>query len=300
MGDPLGDGHLSGRWASACSAAGSVRSAATISSARSHDGGHAVPYNRTPTQSGIRSARTGMAHPLPVGQFAPKPPWRSWLDKPLSGWGCALGWLASTALFVGAVDLLGGPSSGDAQLTIGSTWAIAHGQLTCAFPSTDSIAPLYPMLSGGLAGLARIGHSVPFPSGSRPRPLVRQGVRRIPHVVAPLACGDEHTSVSGTSAGSSSWRGSSPSCGRRDVAAVAGSPRPSSSWRACPRSGCASRTISIPRISWPWGSPSRPWPALAGTRGSGRHPASRLRSYRNSSRCSSRCRSSSWHPSTGE
>ena len=125
-----------------------------------------MPYNRPQAQSGSRSAPTGMAHPFPVGQVAPKPPWRSWLDKPLSGWECTLGWLASTALFVGVVELLGGPSSGDSQLTIGSTWAIAHGQLTCAFPSTNSIAPLYPMLSGGLAGLARIGHSVTFPSGT--------------------------------------------------------------------------------------------------------------------------------------
>ena len=90
-----------------------------------------------------------------------------WLDSPLSGWWCAVGWLAATAVFVGAVQLLGGPTSGDAGYSSGSTWAIAHGQWTCAFPSSaTSIAPLYPIISGGVAAALRIGHSVPFPSGA--------------------------------------------------------------------------------------------------------------------------------------
>ena len=55
-------------------------------------------------------------------------------------------------------------------------WAIAHGQFSSAFPSgrgavpgpspfaAPVIAPLYPLVTGALAALARIGHGVPFPS----------------------------------------------------------------------------------------------------------------------------------------
>ena len=50
-----------------------------------------------------------------------------------------------------------------------STWAIAHGRLACAFPSVTMpheplIAPVYPLVSGFVAALAGIGHSVPFPA----------------------------------------------------------------------------------------------------------------------------------------
>ena len=91
----------------------------------------------------------------------------SWFDRPLSGAWCALGWLASTALFVGFVALLGGPSKGDSEFAVGPGAAIAHGQLTCAFPrSGPSVAPLYPLVSGAVAATTRIGHSVAFPSGA--------------------------------------------------------------------------------------------------------------------------------------
>jgi len=91
----------------------------------------------------------------------------TWLDRPLSGTWCFLGWLASTALFVGFVALLGGPSNGDSEQTLGPTTAIAHGQLACALPrSGASAAPLYPLVSGAVASTTRIGHSVAFPSGA--------------------------------------------------------------------------------------------------------------------------------------
>jgi Glycosyltransferase family 87 len=99
----------------------------------------------------------------PVDRLAP---WRSWLDRPLSAGWCVIGWLVSTALFMGIVELGGGPSPGDSQITSDPTWAIAHGQLTCAFPRGTSVAPLYPMLSAGFAAATRIGHTVAFPSGS--------------------------------------------------------------------------------------------------------------------------------------
>jgi hypothetical protein len=93
--------------------------------------------------------------------------WKAWLDRPLSHWWCAFGWLASTAVIVAIVQLLGGPAPGDAVFSTPSTWAIAHGQLACAFPPGHIlVAPVYPFLSGGLAAIAHIGHGVPFPGGT--------------------------------------------------------------------------------------------------------------------------------------
>ena len=86
------------------------------------------------------------------------------------------GWFAATVVFVGVVRLIGGPNEGDLGESAYSTWAIAHGYLSCAYaPATTShipsiaypgpfIAPLWPLLSGGLAALLSIGHHVPFPS----------------------------------------------------------------------------------------------------------------------------------------
>jgi hypothetical protein len=105
------------------------------------------------------------------------PGWGSWLNRPLSGSWCALGWVVATGFFVGLTWIFGGPSVGDGGESMYSTWAIAHGHLSCAYPPGTSyqfagyaanprlfIAPLWPLLSGGLAALLQIGHSVPFPS----------------------------------------------------------------------------------------------------------------------------------------
>ncbi len=86
-----------------------------------------------------------------------------WLETPLSVWWCAAGWLVSTALFVAIVRGLGGPTNADSDLSTFSTWAIAHGRLSCAFPSGRTlIAPVYPYLSGGIAAVAHVGGSVPL------------------------------------------------------------------------------------------------------------------------------------------
>jgi hypothetical protein len=78
-----------------------------------------------------------------------------------------VGWLASTCLFVAIVELLRGPTNGDAYMSTGSTWAVAHGQLGCAFPGNGtSVAPIYPIISGGIAATTRIGHTVPFPDAA--------------------------------------------------------------------------------------------------------------------------------------
>jgi hypothetical protein len=89
----------------------------------------------------------------------------TWLDRPLSSRWCVLGWLSSTMVFVGVVQLMGGPTYGDAEESAVSTWSIAHGQLACAFPpKQDLAAPLYPFVSGAIAAAARIGHATPFPT----------------------------------------------------------------------------------------------------------------------------------------
>jgi len=91
----------------------------------------------------------------------------SLLDRPLSAWWCVAGWVGSSAVFVMIVQSLGGPTVADAEVPNVSTWPIAHGQLSCAFPKNRIVtAPLYPFVSGALSAVARIGHGVPFPPRS--------------------------------------------------------------------------------------------------------------------------------------
>ena len=88
----------------------------------------------------------------------------SWLSRPLSGARCMFGWFAATAVFIGVVELLGGPASNDTYESVLSMWAIQHGQLACAFPAGYKLsAPLYPLASGGIAALGHVGSAVPFP-----------------------------------------------------------------------------------------------------------------------------------------
>ena len=114
--------------------------------------------------------------PLPV--TATRERGERWLDGPLAwGW-CVGGWVLATALFYGLSATLGGPVVGDSIESTYSTWAIAHGNFSCAFPPpssyhvpgikgpVDVAAPLYSLVSGALAALLRIGHSVTFPSSS--------------------------------------------------------------------------------------------------------------------------------------
>src|SRR5271165_1072718 len=103
------------------------------------------------------------------------------LNRPLSTGLCVLGWLASIGLFVALVGLLNGPSSLDSQESNYGTWAIAHGEVACAYPSVvqsqePSAAPLYPILSGGIAAVAGIGNGMPFPSVAMLGPGCRKAV----------------------------------------------------------------------------------------------------------------------------
>jgi hypothetical protein len=93
------------------------------------------------------------------------------LDRPLSARWCVVGWIASVGLFLALVGIFLGPSNIDSQESTYSTWAIAHGDVACAYPAVihpwePPIAPLYPLLSSGIAAIAQIGHSVPFPSAA--------------------------------------------------------------------------------------------------------------------------------------
>jgi hypothetical protein len=95
--------------------------------------------------------------------------WVSWLERPLSTGRCVVGWVSATSIFIGLTALLGGPNQGDSYSSTISAWAISHGDFSCSYPPASSYhfpltAPLYPLLSGGIAALLRIGHSVGFPN----------------------------------------------------------------------------------------------------------------------------------------
>lgn len=91
-------------------------------------------------------------------------PVADWLDRRISPLSNLVGWIVATIAFVGLISYLGGPSQADTYQSVFSTWSIEHGQFACAFPSGFKVtAPLYPLLSGGIAALGRVGHAVSFP-----------------------------------------------------------------------------------------------------------------------------------------
>ena len=95
--------------------------------------------------------------------------WMRRLDTPAARWHRVLSWVVATALFAGIIALTGGPGPVDVHESVYSTWAIEHGQLTCAFPQHTEphqplVAPMYPLVSGAVAALGDIGASVPFPT----------------------------------------------------------------------------------------------------------------------------------------
>jgi hypothetical protein len=101
--------------------------------------------------------------------------WRSRfavLDRPLSNTSCAVGWIIASIAFILLTRLAGGVSTADAFVSVNSSLAIAHGHLSCAYPPQFTVGgnplapPLYPLISGGLAAVFRIGHSVPFPNAA--------------------------------------------------------------------------------------------------------------------------------------
>jgi hypothetical protein len=100
----------------------------------------------------------------------------AWLERPLSNFWCFVGWLCATGVFFALAGVLGGPSEGDVSETVYGTWSISHGDLACVYPLAAGhhindlaspfalAAPLYPVVSAGLAALLRIGYNVAFPT----------------------------------------------------------------------------------------------------------------------------------------
>ena len=89
--------------------------------------------------------------------------------------------------------ILGGPTEGDASETVFSTWSIAHGNLACAYPHLGTYhfgnlvnpfaqtAPLYPLVTGAVSAVLRIGHDVAFPSGSQLGPNCTNAIAAMFH-----------------------------------------------------------------------------------------------------------------------
>jgi hypothetical protein len=104
--------------------------------------------------------------------------WQHRLDTPTSWVVTASSWVLSSAIFCGTVALLGGPTQGDVGESLYQTWAIEHGNIACSyFPvnhATESfvfffrplppLPPLWPLISGGIAAITRVGHRTTFPS----------------------------------------------------------------------------------------------------------------------------------------
>ena len=95
-----------------------------------------------------------------------------WLERPRPWWWCVGGWIVASAVFIAGTQLLGGPTSGDAGDSINTTWAFAHGMFACGYAPGNEYglpysAPLYPLISGAVVALLRIGHSVVFPAGGQ-------------------------------------------------------------------------------------------------------------------------------------
>jgi len=92
----------------------------------------------------------------------------------------------ATAFFMGSVALFGGPAPNDTAESVYGTWAVAHAHIACAYLPVSAhgqppIAPVYLLLSGGIAAIARIGHSVAFPSTATLGPGCDQALTAINH-----------------------------------------------------------------------------------------------------------------------
>jgi hypothetical protein len=103
----------------------------------------------------------------------------AWLNEPLRASWCLIGWIVATIVFVTVTHLLGGPTEDDVSVSAYSTWAVAHGHLSCMYspPSTHyfppiaspytMIAPLYPLISGAVLAITHGWGSAPFPTAAQ-------------------------------------------------------------------------------------------------------------------------------------
>jgi hypothetical protein len=136
------------------------------------------------TTSGVRVRESthfycGAMTVQPISGRGERPAWQRWLDKPQSALVCFSSWILSSAVFVGAIALFGGPTQGDASESLYATWAVAHGKIACVYPPASpipvskffpfyqpspAVPPIWPLISGAWAALTTIGHTAPFPS----------------------------------------------------------------------------------------------------------------------------------------
>lgn len=118
---------------------------------------------------------------------------RGWLDHPLTSFWCVMSWIGASLLFFVICLVLGGPTEGDAAEVVYGSWAVAHGHLDCIYPPVTShhffaiadpfalAAPLYPLLTGALAALLRIGDGTPFPTSQQLGPHCDNGFVAMVH-----------------------------------------------------------------------------------------------------------------------
>jgi len=85
-------------------------------------------------------------------------------------WGCVIGWIVATAVYVTICTVVGISTEGDARVSVFIGWALAHGHFACGYPpgyvSRNLAAPIYPLISGAASAIFRIGHGVAFPSNA--------------------------------------------------------------------------------------------------------------------------------------
>ena len=141
-----------------------------------NDSHQPVRYSRSTHAPGAswseeRTAVTEMISPAQHVEAGDTLRKESWLTTPLTGWQCVLGWFVATGVFVAVVLIAGGPAVGDAYESIYATWGIQHLQLVCMYPPhpisiTTYAAPGYPIISGIIDALLRVGHGAPYPTGT--------------------------------------------------------------------------------------------------------------------------------------
>ena len=111
------------------------------------------------------------------------------MNRPLTRLESLLGWLTSSVLFFAIAGILGGPTEGDAAESVYATWAVAHGRLACFYPPAPKhqlvsiadpfavTAPFYPLVTGLISWILRLGHSFAFPSTTQLGPNCVNGYK---------------------------------------------------------------------------------------------------------------------------
>lgn len=134
--------------------------------------------------AGRRLATTRSFIPAPV---------RARLSRSVRPATILLGSIGATLIFLLIATALGGPTEGDSAEVVYGTWAVAHWHLACVYPVSRNVpnfvlanpfalaAPLYPLLSGAIAAVLRVGHLSPFPNDRMLGPNCSHGFTALYH-----------------------------------------------------------------------------------------------------------------------